>query len=116
MTIMKNIFSLSAKLYNNDLFSVYVVAYFIFTWLSVGNAISVFYNAGISIITGHLSIIYLTLYSSTIILIIIAFIKEIKSLTSKYVKIIVSSHILLLLLFVYAHPRNADALGNFSLA
>lgn len=98
------------KLYRNDDFSIYSIAYFILTWMSMGNLISISYNARFTIFTNQLNISYLVIYLSAVIFVFVALFKELSSLSSKYVIIIVAFQLFLFLTFVYAPPRNADAM------
>ncbi len=98
------------KLYRNDDFAMYSIAFFILTWMSMGNLISISYNARFTIFTNQVNISYLVIYLSAVIFVFIALYKELSSLSSKYVIIIVTIQLLLFLTFVYAPPRNADAM------
>ena len=76
----------------------------------MGNLISISYNARFPIFTNQLNITYLVIYLSAVIFVFIALYKELSSLSSKYVIIIVTFQLFLFLTFVYAPPRNADAM------
>ena len=97
-------------LYRNELFSVYMVSYFILTWITFGNTTSILYSLKITVFTHQYNIIYLILYILPIILVFIALYKELKNNVSFFVKIIVILNILLFITFAYAPPRNADSM------
>ena len=98
------------KLYRHNDYSTYSIAYFVVIWMSMGNLISVSYNAGITIFTDQLNVSYLLLYLSAVLLVFIALFKELSSLASRYVIIIIVFQLFLFITFVYAPPRNADAM------
>ena len=110
MIILDKLFVSLRRLYEKEFFSIYSVAYFVFIWLSLGNMISAFYNAGIPVFMDQLNITYLIIYISAVILIFISLYKEISRLSSKYIKIIITFQYFLLLTFTYAPPRNADSM------
>ena len=98
------------KIYNNDDYSMFSIAYFVLIWMSLGNFISISYNAGFTLFINQLNISYLLIYLSSVIFVFIALFKELSSLSSKYVIIIVAFQLFLFFTFVYAPPRNADAM------
>ncbi len=110
MYITRIVSDIFLKLYRNDDFAMYSIAFFILTWMSMGNLISISYNARFTIFTNQVNILYLVIYLSAVIFVFIALYKELSSLSSKYVIIIVTIQLLLFLTFVYAPPRNADAM------
>ena len=106
-----NTILLSIKnLYNGDLFPVVSVGYFVFVWLTLGNLVSVLYNLGIPAFKNQYNICYLIIYSSSILLVFLSLIKELSHLKSKTIKLIITFQLLLFLPFIYAPPRNADAM------
>ncbi len=104
--ILKRIF----QLYRNDLFSIVAVAYFICTWMTFGNILSILYTSKITIFTDQVNAIYLIVYILPIILVILALYKELSSHASYFVKIVVVFNLLLFVTFAYAPPRNADSM------
>ena len=110
INFLDNILNSLFQLYRNDLFSIFAVAYFIFTWMTFGNILSILYYSNITIFNQQLNVLYLILYLLPIILVILSLYKELTNHTSFYVKVVVIFNLLLFMTFAYAPPRNADSM------
>ena len=110
INFLDNIINSLFQLYRNDLFSIYAVAYFVFTWMTFGNIISILYFYKITIFTQQINVLYLIFYILPITLVILSLYKELSNHTSFYVKLLVIFNLLLFMTFAYAPPRNADSM------
>ena len=97
------------NIYFSDKFSLYSVAIFVGAWVTMGNLWSIIFSFHPRTINKHIEIFYLITYFIIAISVVVALVKELQSIRSKF-KYIILFEILLFSTFVIAPPRTADAM------
>ncbi len=101
------------NLFKKKEYTVVVVSLFVFSWTFLGNINSILYSSKLPLYRiSFASLLYLVFFIILVLLVGYSFVKEIVNLKKghKLLKIAILAQVFLCSLFVFAPPRNADAM------